>query len=287
MRGITIIVALALVFGTGYTFGQTGSSDSTSIKIGDVEINIGGDEAEEFEEEFNFEDFGDEYEDESFIGTDWFDEDHSYDKFHSEALLLDFGINAVFDDRVGIVDSELGPMDDLRYPKSYQVNLHFFKHRVSLIQRVIGIEYGATLSFNRFHFQDPVTLTPALEDDAIAFVDLEAPVKRSKLAVSYAQIPLLLTIETNPNDRTKSLHIAAGGFAGVKMGSKTKYVTEDKLKVKQRDDFNLNPWRYGLEGRLGYGRFTVYAQYMLSDMFESAAADEVRQVSAGIVIHGM
>lgn len=104
------------------------------------------------------------------------------------------------------------------------------------------------------------------------------------MSATYLTVPLLLNLETNPDKKSNSFRLSAGMYGGVRIASRTKVKTEDKLKLKQRDDFNLNAFRYGPMVRIGYGWFNVYAQYALSDLFADNQGPELTPVTFGISI---
>ena len=57
---------------------------------------------------------------------------------------------------------------------------------------------------------------------------------------------------------------------GVLLDSKTKvkYTADGENKItKQKENFEINTLRYGAYMRLGYGGFSAYAYYGLSDVF--------------------
>jgi hypothetical protein len=58
--------------------------------------------------------------------------------------------------------------------------------------------------------------------------------------------------------------------------------TASNDKVKQKDDFNLNRFRYGITGRFGYAWINLFVNYGLSDLFEDGTGPELTPVSAGL-----
>ena len=72
---------------------------------------------------------------------------------------------------------------------------------------------------------------------------------------------------------------------GYRLGSKTKqkYEENDKTqKVKDRNDYNLNDFRLNAVVRLGYGDFTVFASYSLTELFEDNKGPELYPFTVGI-----
>lgn len=108
--------------------------------------------------------------------------------------------------------------------------------------------------------------------DSVALESSEVSLKKNKLAATYVGIPIMLRFETKPGDLNRSFHIAAGGFGEYLIGSHTKTKSTSNDKVKQHDDFNLNRFRYGVTGRIGYGWASLFVNYSLSELLNPALA---------------
>ena len=93
-------------------------------------------------------------------------------------------------------------------------------------------------------------------------------------------------LETNiGKDAKHSFHLAAGALFSYRLGSKTKqkYSEDGKdYKVKNRNDFNMNPFRASLAARVGYGQFTLFANYSITEMFEDNDGPEIYPFTVGI-----
>lgn len=114
-------------------------------------------------------------------------------------------------------------------------------------------------------------------------------VKKSKIALSYIDIPLELRFRSAPNKKGSSWKLAAGIKAGMMIQNKWKYKGEDfgmGEKFKTYDIENVNKFRYGIMMRGGYGMWNVFAYYSLSDVFNSNAP-RMTPLSFGISINGL
>ena len=61
-----------------------------------------------------------------------------------------------------------------------------------------------------------------------------------------------------------------------------KYEADDiKVKEKQKGDFNVSDFTYGLSAYLGYGQTSLYVKYDLNPMFKNNNIDQ-NNVSLGI-----
>ncbi len=112
--------------------------------------------------------------------------------------------------------------------------------------------------------------------------------KKNKLRVTYVQVPFLLNFNTSRNYQ-KNVHIAVGVLANVRIGSiyKQKYKLNGSLqKDRQQDDFNLNPIAADWTVRLGFGSFTLFANYAITNMFEEGATTQLKPFSVGLQLVG-
>ncbi|MGI8892038.1 MAG: hypothetical protein ACR2GN_01125, partial [Bacteroidia bacterium] len=106
---------------------------------------------------------------------------------------------------------------------------------------------------------------------------------KTKLAVSYLTVPLLL--EFNDGKSKRSFHIAAGVIGGLRIGSHTKQkyqIGNKTVKPKVKDDFNLNPIRYDATVRVGFGSLAFFSSYTLNGLFKEKRGPEVHPFTAGI-----
>ena len=111
----------------------------------------------------------------------------------------------------------------------------------------------------------------------------------------YLTLPLHLEFDFTPKkvskDGTKtnfrtheSVRLGIGGYAGVRIKSKQilKYEIDDvKIKERQKGDFNVSDFNYGLSAYLGYGQTSLYVKYDLNPMFKNNNIDQ-NNVSLGI-----
>lgn len=118
-------------------------------------------------------------------------------------------------------------------------------------------------------------------------------VKKSKIALSYIDIPLELRFRSTPNKKGSSWKLAAGIKAGMMIQNKWKYKGEDpyvedggSIKFKKYEIENINKFRYGVMMRGGYGMWNVFAYYSLSDVFNDKGPS-MTPLSFGISINGL
>lgn len=79
--------------------------------------------------------------------------------------------------------------------------------------------------------------------------------------------------------------IGIGGYGGVRLGSLQKIVYEDadgnRVKSKERRNFNASNFVYGLSAYVGWSDISLYAKYDLNPLFKDQAFDQ-NNISLGL-----
>jgi Outer membrane protein beta-barrel domain len=119
--------------------------------------------------------------------------------------------------------------------------------------------------------------------------------KKYKVATAYLEIPLELRYTKNPDNADKSLKFAIGAKVGTLLSAFTKGKTlQDKNgatlneyteKLKKKSYFNST--RIALTARVGYGHFSLYAQYQVTSVFKDAVSAPIKPLSIGFTISGL
>ncbi|MDQ3395615.1 MAG: PorT family protein [Bacteroidota bacterium] len=130
---------------------------------------------------------------------------------------------------------------------------------------------GIGLGIERFGFMRPVAFDRISEQEVqIVNIDALNPSK-SLLNANYLDIPLELKYHFGAT-MYSGFNIAVGGRVGYLIDAKTKVNYEENgsaIKLKTKDDFNLNKLRYGVTARVGLGRFNLFYYQNLSPLFKS------------------
>ncbi len=181
---------------------------------------------------------------------------------------------------------------DLNTGKSTNININAFQQGFGLGTNHVGIVTGLGLEINDYFFDNNNSIIKNSETGVIEEYDydlLGVNLNKSKLVTTYLVLPLLIEFNfgknSNPYDR---FYISGGVIGGVKLGSKTKVVYKEdgnKEKRKNKDDFNINPLKYGLTLRAGYKDFQVYTNYFLTPFFEDNKGPELYAFSIGVAFN--
>jgi len=147
----------------------------------------------------------------------------------------------------------------------------------------VGLLTGLGLEFSNYFFDNDNTIHEM--SDLIVADSLDGNVSKSKLTTTYLRVPLILEVQFPNTIRAHRVFLSAGIVAGLKLGSHTKVVYKDdggKNKDKNRDDFNINPFRYGLTARLGFGNMSFFGDYYFSPLFVEDKGPELHPFTVGL-----
>lgn len=203
--------------------------------------------------------------------------DHS-GKFNGHWEGIEFGFNSFANPDYSMYNGK--EFMSLNQGKSIETNFNFYELNIGLYKSYVGLVSGMGISFNNYRFDNPYTLvkgTMMTEPVLLIGDNLE----KTKLAVSYLNIPLLFEFQIPVNQNEGRLFVNAGIVGGVIIGSHTK-VKADDTKRKDHSGFNLNSFKYAATARVGYKDISLYATYSLNPLFQSGKGPELTPFTIGI-----
>jgi hypothetical protein len=117
--------------------------------------------------------------------------------------------------------------------------------------------------------------------------------KKYKLNVGYLEIPVELRFSSSPQNMNKGFKFALGGKLGTLMDAKTKAKVDQDVngyggyieKIKDKKFFNGT--RLVATARIGYGHFTVFGAYTVTEFFKEFQGPSVKPWSLGLTISGL
>lgn len=220
---------------------------------------------------------------------DWDEEDYDYrqkeeddDDRTSDVDLLgfDLGITNYFVDGVYGTEAAVPEMDLVPFRPGGHVALHLLPARVSIIGNgAVNLKTAITVDWNNYYLTNNVTILDGQEQ--LTFDSTGVNFSKNKLMVRYAQIPLMLNFNTDPQN-DDGVSFSVGVYGGVLWRARTKQVSEENGKVKINGDFNLNPFRYGVMARIDFKWFDFYMNYNLSELFAENQGPSTQTFVAGI-----
>jgi hypothetical protein len=167
----------------------------------------------------------------------------------------------------------------------YQYDKQFGSSQWSVHSGIgFGLERYKLLSYTQRFSNDTIKVsTPTLTRDAsgntrfissgaLLFGDTTKAASKSMFITNYVDVPIEFRFTANPNDPAKSFKAAIGGRFGVLLNAQTKlkYREDGEVKkLKDRQDFNLNQFRYGAYGRIGVGNVYLSLYYNFNELFKT------------------
>lgn len=168
--------------------------------------------------------------------------------------------------------------------KSIGLQVNFAEKRFPIIKDYLGVVTGLGFQWNRYALKGAYDLT--VVNDTLVGLNTGLNYSKNVLSSTYLQAPLLLQISTN-KDPNKAWNISAGVVGGIRVDARQTQKWESdgkKNKDKTKDDFQFNPFQASLMATVGYGDWSLYVTYGLSDVFNEGAALKARGVNAGILL---
>lgn len=178
---------------------------------------------------------------------------------------------------------EFGFNRDLSGPDQFSLNFFgsrtvnlYYQYDFRILNSSFSFVPGIGLSLERFKFGNENTL--AYDDTDPESIVMVPPadagfssIKKSQLITNYIDVPLEIRYSTNPDDPARSFKISVGGRVGYLYDSfsKIKYKEDSEVKkMKNKENFNLTKFRYGLTARIGVGNLSLFGYYNLTPLFE-------------------
>lgn len=166
--------------------------------------------------------------------------------------------------------------------KSRGINVKLMKDKL-INNSSFSIGYGLAFGSQNFDTDRLIITDDTAGRTHFVAVDPNVDVKKNKLSVNYLDIPLELRYRSKTIKKDNKFKISAGFKIGILLQSHIKYDDNDG-KVKYYRIKNLNKYRYGVEGRIGYGIWGLNAYYSLLPLFDENKAPELVPVSFGLSI---
>ncbi len=151
----------------------------------------------------------------------------------------------------------------------------------------VGFDAGVGVSVRMYDFDDR-DLVLTMDNNDLLF-DTSTP-QSGKVYLNQLAIPHLNAYFV-PMIGDK-LQFGIGGFAGYRIGGSFQQLTRGDGGWdwdRNRDNFNLNPFQYGVRAQVAYGRgryrkHQIFFQYDLSETFNSSQGPELRGFALGVIL---
>lgn len=114
--------------------------------------------------------------------------------------------------------------------------------------------------------------------------------KRSKLAVTYIEAPFELRFYGNKDNRNRGFKFALGMKVGLLVNAHTKERESSAgpyINTKISTRRYVQNWRFAPTARIGWGNFTLFGSYNITQLFNAGQGPEVYPLSVGLCISGL
>jgi hypothetical protein len=202
------------------------------------------------------------------------------DKFKGHWQGFEMGFNGFDQADYSMYEAKYKDFMSLNQGKSWEIGLNCYEFDISLYKSVVGLISGMGLSFNDYKFENRYTIQRTAERTVPVPLEYTS-LDKTKLSVSYLNVPLLIEFQIPVNEKEGKLYLNAGFVGGVKLGSHTK-VKHDGTKDKDRSGFNINSFKYDACVRIGYKDIGLFAKYSLTPLFKTGKGPELTPFTIGI-----
>ena len=198
------------------------------------------------------------------------------------------GLNNVITERESLSDSDFRVWGSHFYEWGFTYNSRIFKNN-----NLLHAKYGLSLMYNNLRPTENRYFVRNGEQTDLVTGGVNFDESRFRNVFLVA--PLHLEFDFSPKKTSKdgertyfktheSVRLGIGGYAGVRIKSKQilKYEIDDlDIKERQKGDFNVNDFTYGLSAYIGYKATSLYVKYDLNPMFQNNAVDQ-NNISLGV-----
>lgn len=176
---------------------------------------------------------------------------------------------------------------ELDYAKSFMINLNIAEFNQKLGTEHFRFMTGLGLRFNRYAFKSTSSTLTYNDTTIFSVTDSTKSFDKNFLNTTYISVPAYFTFMPG-KDPDKSFHISVGALLSYRIGSrlKQKYSLNDQNKKDiNRGHYHISPFLVDASVRIGVGRFTAFANYALTPLFEKNKGPEYYPFSAGISLN--
>jgi hypothetical protein len=235
----------------------------------------------------------------------------NYNGYNGHWAGIDLGVSGYLTPEGNMNFNPSYPYLNMNTARSLTVNLNPFELNLNLYHNHIGFTTGIGFQISNYYFTNNYVM---LKDSSslVAYKVQDAqgkPVemKVNKLVVSYLTLPLFFEYQTNPYRKMSSFHLTLGVIAGVRIGSYTKQLYNDKggsyflvdesgskiaafdvdrYCVRDRGSYHLAPFKADASVRIGWSHINLFGTYSLTKMFQNNQGPELYPFTVGLTLLG-
>ena len=209
------------------------------------------------------------------------------------SLIFDIGFNQwIGNSEVSVLSIDTTTITtniELDIWKSKGLNIYYM-YEIELGTEKLTFNLGFGVGLDNYNFEKENTLInkglDTLNNKILIFSNDTIEYKKSKLSVNYFDIPIEFMYRSH-KEKKKAFMFALGGKIGllIQAHTKVKYKKDgETIKEKLHSNFFIEPFRYGLTTRIGYGGLNLFGYYSLSKMFKKDKAPEMTPLMLGLTL---
>lgn len=172
------------------------------------------------------------------------------------------------------------------YEWGFTSNTRLFKN-----DNLLHLKYGMSVMYNNLRPTDNRLFV--VNGNQTNLETSSVNLKDSRFRNVYLTVPMHLEFDfTKSKDKDgkkifrthESVRFGIGGYAGVRVKSKqkTKYELDgNDISIKEKGDFNVNDFIYGVSTYIGYKETSIYLKYDLNPLFKDNAIKQ-NNISLGV-----
>ncbi|WP_396155473.1 hypothetical protein [Flavobacterium sp.] len=195
------------------------------------------------------------------------------------------GVNNLVTDRA-VAHSDFRYWGSHFYEWGFTSNTRLFKN-----DNLLHLKYGMSLMYNNLRPTDNRLFV--VNGNQTNLETSTVNLKDSRFRNVYLTVPLHLEFDfTKAKDKDgkkifrthESVRFGIGGYAGFRVKSKQKLCYEidgNEFSSKEKGDFNVNDFIYGVSTYIGYKETSLYLKYDLNPLFKNNAIDQ-NNISLGV-----
>ena len=165
--------------------------------------------------------------------------------------------------------------------------------RLSKNNNLLHFKYGVGFMYNMLHATENRVFAEIGDKTILVDAGVDTKANKTYFKNVYFVVPMHLEFDFSKTSTVddkkvfkshKGARFGIGGFVGVNTNSKQfmRYNQDGhKISVRDKGDFNVNDFTYGLSTYIGYKQTSLYLKYDLNPMFKNNAIDQ-NNISLGI-----
>ncbi len=183
-------------------------------------------------------------------------------------LIVNFGVNSLSGAPKSMKLNPLG---------SFSWGL-YYSNRIGM-GNMFAFYPGVGLGLEKYGFRKDVSLGFDEEQNVILdTISSLGVISKTNLAVNYIEIPAEIRFYPWKSTDGTGFFVGVGASIGFRFESHTKVKYEDSsgdnFQIKQRNDYNLSPFRAGVIGRVGTRSINAFYRMYFTELFDPGAGPE-------------